>query len=60
VNNLIPTCNANGYGEFGNQSTPKHVCIPLFEEVVIGLESMDLKYYGILFLCNKQHKLHWM
>lgn len=27
VNNLIPTCNANGYGKFGNQSTPKHMSI---------------------------------
>jgi hypothetical protein len=27
VNNLIPTCNANGYGEFGNQSTPKHMFV---------------------------------
>jgi hypothetical protein len=33
--------------------------MPLFNEVVIGFECVDLSQ-GIMFIWSKQHQLHWM
>jgi hypothetical protein len=42
MNNFVPICNANDFGDWQSFNIEIHYVMPLFEEVGMGLEFGDL------------------